>query len=84
MTHKQKFLKKIFWETNEIKHITTEEIKDDKNSTILYITISSKSLAQIIKKYNFNFQQQKQITELLSDKYNSLWMSLIYGTSNSN
>ncbi len=77
-------LKKIFWKTNEITHITTEEIKDDKNSTILYITISSKSLDQIIKKYNFNFQQQKQIAELLSDKYNNLWMFLIYGTSNSN
>lgn len=77
-------LKKIFWDINEITYKTTEEIKDNKNSTIIYITINSKSLEQIMQKYNFNFQQKKQIAELLSDKYNSLWMSLIYGTSNSN
>lgn len=77
-------LKKIFWDINEITYKTIEEIKDNKNSTIIYITINSKSLEQMMQKYNFNFQQKKQITELLSDKYNSLWMSLIYGASNSN
>lgn len=77
-------LKKIFWEINEITYKKTEEIKDNKNSTFIYITINSKSLEQIMQKYNFSFQQKKQIAELLSDKYNSLWMSLIYGTSNSN
>lgn len=58
-SNQAEILKKIFWDINEITYKTTEEIKDNEKSAIIYITINSKSLEQMMQKYNFSFQQKK-------------------------
>lgn len=70
-------LKDVFWDMNNISSKT--ETKDDK--TILYIEVTSKTVEEMMDKYNFNNKQRQQVEELLKDEYASLWSSVIYGTS---
>lgn len=87
-------LKKIFWDMNTISFRTEEiekeiEVFNDDGSTkiekikrkILYIDIASKSLEEMIELHNFNDNQRIQIAELQKEEYNSLWSSVIYGSS---
>lgn len=70
-------LKDVFWDMNNISSKT--ETKDDK--TILYIEVTSKTIEEMMNKYNFTEKQRQQVEELLKDEYASLWNSVIYGTS---
>ena len=87
-------LKNIFWEMNTITSRTEEiekeiETIDDKGNTkkekvkrkILYIDITSKSVEEMIEKYNFNDKQKIQLAELQKDEYNSMWSCVVYGSS---
>lgn len=87
-------LKNIFWEMNTITSRTEEidkeiETTDDKGNTkkekvkrkILYIDITSKSVEEMIEKYNFNDKQKIQLAELQKDEYNSMWSCVVYGSS---
>jgi hypothetical protein len=87
-------LKTVFWDMNSIssstekvtKQITTTDengnIKtQSKEQTILHITITSKSVEEIIEIYNFNEKQQEQVAELLKEEYEKMWLSAIYGSS---
>lgn len=87
-------LKSIFWEMNEInskvreKEVEIETIDDQGNTVIekvkrkiLYIDITSKTLEEMIAKYDFNDMQIRQIIELQNEKYDSLWTRVEYGSS---
>lgn len=81
----EKKLKNIFWDFNEIQSSTkTEKVSDEETKTILQIKIVSKSKEEIMKKYWFNDSKKKQVNELLSKQYDSLWRNLIYGSIEGN
>ena len=63
--------------TDENGNIKTQS----KEQTILHITITSKSVEEIIEIYNFNEKQQEQVAELLKEEYEKMWLSAIYGSS---
>lgn len=53
---------------------TTEQVE----KTYLVITLSGKSVEDMSATYSFNDTQKKYLAELMSDKNNKLWASLIY------
>ena len=89
--NKKEILKEVFWDMNKITHkIKEEEIdetlkeedsNEDELEDILYITVESKTLNEMMDLYNFNDKQRKQVAELLSEDYSDLWGSVIFGTS---
>lgn len=94
---KEEIFKKIFWDMNKIDYITEiqkeSHIEKDKkgkdkvvtiSKTILHISITSKTAYEMADQYNFNRKQRQQLDELLSEKYASLWSSLLYGSSGGN
>lgn len=87
-------LKSIFWDMNTISSSTEKVTKDitttdengntkteKKEQTILHITVTSKSVEDMIYLYNLNNAQQIQLAELRKKEYASMWNSVIYGTS---
>ena len=87
-------LKKVFWDMNTITS-RTEEIEKDieyinddgtirtekSKRKVLYIDITSKSVEEMMKMYNFSSSQKLQLAELQKEEYNLLWSSVIYGSS---
>lgn len=55
--------------------------KNTERRTYLYITVSHKTAYDMASKYGFNQEQRKYLDELLGDENNSLWSSVLYGTS---
>ena len=47
--------------------------------TYLYITVSHKTVDEMAAQYGFNQEQKEYLTELLQEKNNSLWSSVLYG-----
>lgn len=87
-------LKTIFWDMNNIssstekitKQITTTDDAgntkiENKEQTILHITITSKSIEEMMQIYNFNSNQRKQVKELQNEDYAKMWLAVIYGSS---
>lgn len=72
-------LKKVYFDMNKINY----SIEDIENKKILHIVITSKSLEEMIEMYSFNDIEKRQLYELLSEKYNELWSSVIYGANGS-
>ncbi len=92
--NKKKVIKEIFWEMNtlssEVKEetvkrqdINTDGEEQDLTKKVLHIKITTKSVDEMKSKYNFNSEQNKQLAELSSDKYTSLWAGVIYGSNGS-
>ena len=52
---------------------TTQYVTKNK----LKVTITRLTVDQIVEKYGFDEEQRKQLTELMSDKYDDLWNELI-------
>lgn len=81
---KKEELKKIFWEMHEVsfelKEETLTEQSEEEVNKILYIKINSKTVEQMMSKYNFTNIQKEQVSDLLSDDYSTMWSSVIYGT----
>jgi len=78
---------------SEVKEITEYIITDDGEGnlvetpqtitkTVLYITISHKSVNEMSAQYGFTEQQKAQLTELMSDEYADLWSAALYGIHN--
>lgn len=96
---KKKILKEVFWDLNTISsEVKTEEVEsrtidswdkkefnnqDSNIKRVLHIYINHNLADTIVNKYKFNSIQQKQLKELLSDKYVMLWTSAIYGSYSS-
>lgn len=57
------------------------QVTPEEGKTIIYVTIHSKSLDDIMNQYRFTDEQKKNTRELLSDKYSELWAQLLYGTN---
>ena len=49
---------------------------------ILHIDVTSKTIDEMITEYNLNDRQKLQLAELRKEEYDSIWNSVIYGTSN--
>lgn len=78
-------LKEIFWKMNELSYYVADELDDNGNTKkMLYININSKTVEEMINEYALNNEQQKQLNELLDDKYESLWSNVVYGNSTGN
>ena len=92
---KKELLRAIFWdmnvltyhtETREITEVTVEGDGEDfiateqtVTKTILYITVTHKTAAEMAVEYGFSEQQKAQLAELLSDEYADLWRAVFYG-----
>jgi hypothetical protein len=61
-------------------NIITEETT--VTETILYIVVSHKTFDEMANYYNFDVEQRKLLAELLEDKNDMLWSSVLYGISN--
>ena len=57
--------------------ILEEETQETR--TTLYITVSHKTAEQMALQYGFNAKQNEQLSELLADENNSLWLAVLYG-----
>ena len=62
-------------------NIITKE--QEVTQTYLYIDVSHKTVDDMIAQYNFNNRKQELLSELLDDKNNSLWSSVLYGITSS-
>ena len=62
-------------ETDESGKTVTTTKYVTKN--ILKVTVTRMSVNQIIEQYNFNDEQKKQLTELMSSDYDDLWQNII-------
>lgn len=58
-------------------NILEEEILETR--TTLYITVSHKTADDMALRYGFNAKQNEQLSELLADENNSLWLAVLYG-----
>lgn len=78
----------------EKKKVTVSEESDDGNGnvkqikkkvtkTYLYIKVTHKSASEMAQKYGFNDEQTKSLAELLAEKNDSLWASVLYGITTS-
>lgn len=87
---KASILKSIYWDMNVISYEVVMETETDiddfmgeiiiGNKQILYITIDSFSVEEMIVNYNFNSFQINEVNSLLDEEYQKLWVSVIYGT----
>lgn len=55
------------------------ETEDEITQTYLYITVSHKTVDEMIEQYSFDMTQQKYLAELLSEENNMLWSQVLYG-----
>lgn len=87
-------LKEIFWKMNTISSKVEEiekdiEVTDENGNTktekqkrkVLYIDVTSKTIDEMVKEYNFNQKQKEQLAELRKKEYASVWNNVIYGSS---
>lgn len=88
--NKKETLKNVFWDmntlTSEVKDEMVEETLENNETRIvqkkiLYITISNKTIDEIMNLYNFNAEQRKQVEELMSEELDNLWLAPIYGAN---
>lgn len=90
---KVKKLKEVFWKMNTISSKVEEiekdiEIIDENGNTktekqkrkVLYIDVTSKTIEEMAKEYNFNKKQKEQLAELRKKEYASMWNNVIYGS----
>ena len=79
--NKVNILKDVFWKMNIVTYNIGEEQDEFGNvKKILYINIDGKTVNDMITEYNLTTIQQSQLNELLSDKYESLWPKVVYGS----
>ena len=90
--NKKSIFKQIFWDMNilssEVKEelviergINANESPKEIQKKVLHIKITPKSIDEMRVQYNFNLEQNKQLTELSDKKYSSLWNGVIYGSN---
>lgn len=92
--NKKNVIKQIFWDMNSL----TSEVKDEMvteqgtnadempkqvQKKVLHIKINTKTLEQMKNDYHFSPAQNKQLAELIDNKYASLWNGVIYGATDS-
>lgn len=79
--NKANILKDVFWKMNIVTYNIREEQDEFGNiKKILYINIDGKTVNDMITEYNLTTIQQSQLSELLSNKYESMWTKVVYGS----
>lgn len=78
---KVEILKDTFWDMYELSSEIKTETIDEEEQSILYIKIDGKTIEEMMDKYNFNSIQREQVKELLSEEYEDLWNSVLFGIS---
>ncbi|WP_455582902.1 C40 family peptidase [Dysosmobacter sp.] len=77
-------LRMVFWDMNAVDWAieTIPGGEDESDTTILHITITSKSAAEMPNIYRFNKNQRQALTELLKPEYAQMLGELVgtYGT----
>lgn len=78
--------------TKNVSHTEVTETADEDGNiiteettvteTILYIAVSHKAFDEMADYYNFDNEQRQLLAELLEDKNDMLWSSVLYGISN--
>lgn len=78
---KKELLKQVFWDMNQLASFTSTVPgeDDEENTTTLHITVTAKTANEMADVYGFNASQRQQLAELLSDEYQELWNSILYG-----
>ena len=64
-------------------HGNIVQTETTETRTYLYITVSHKSVDEMAAQYGFNQEQKDYLNELLQDKNNTLWSSVLYGINTS-
>ena len=64
-------------------HGNIVQTETTETRTYLYITVSHKSVDEMAAQYGFNQEQKNYLNELLQDKNNTLWSSVLYGINTS-
>ena len=60
-------------------HGNIVQTETEVTNTYLYITVSHKTVDEMAAQYGLNQEQKDYLAELLVDKNNSLWNSVLYG-----
>ena len=78
---KKNLLKLVFWDMNQLSSFTSTVPGegDEEDTTTLHITVTAKTADEMADVYGFNASQRQQLAELLSDEYQELWNSVLYG-----
>jgi len=78
---KKELLKQVFWDMNELSSLTStvQGEEDEEDTTTLHITTTHKTTDEMADLYGFNTEQRQQLAELLSDEYQDLWNTVLYG-----
>ena len=84
---KSKFLKKTFWEMNDVtsgtEKVTETTVVDGKDQqstyTVLNITTTHKTAWEMADKLDFNDEQRQQLAKLLDEKNQTCWNDVLYG-----
>ncbi len=72
----------IFTESaDEVGNIVEEETQISR--TYLYVTVTNKTVEEMISFYGFNEAQQTVLLDLLNEKHDELWASVLYGVQGS-
>ena len=66
-------------EESDDGHGNIVETETTVTETILYITVSHKTVDEMAAQYGFNQEQKDYLTELLKDENNQLWSQVLYG-----
>lgn len=78
---KKEWLKQVFWDMNQLSSFTSTVPGegDEEDTTTLHITVTAKTADEMADVYGFNTEQRRQLTELLSNEYQTLWSAVLYG-----
>ena len=76
-------LKGVFWEMHQIEVETEVDGTADAATrrTILQITVRHKAVEEVAQGYGFTKDQMHMLTELLGERYDELWRTVLYGGS---
>lgn len=74
-------LKGMFWEMHQIEAETEVDGTADTAArrTILQITVTHKAVEEVAQGYGFTKDQMQMLTELLGERYDELWRTVLYG-----
>lgn len=78
-------LKSIYWQMNQITtYFTDEKVNEFETRRVLHLKVQSKSKEEMMNYYKFTEEQKKEVNNLLSNEYETLWQNLIYGSNDGN
>ena len=74
---REELLKEVFWDMNIISYDTEKITSDEKEETILHISLESKSYTDMIDIYDFTPYQEQSLEELMKPEYAQMLSELV-------